>query len=220
MFKKNNRNFPVTMEKPTFVFLSGTSAVGKSTLMNLISDRYDNITTVPMAARTQRERLGNPSWETLCNDVALADKHQEFIFNAYGNIILGVAHHVDNLMEIRGPHSNIFIFERSPVDVGGYAEAFGCSYALPMKLMNRLKFIESMLDEPHLGIKCVHNHMAVDKKIPYVQTEARPTEEIRNKCASFVEVVLTVRNDFTHFNNYSSDSETALTNLITNLKRF
>lgn len=159
------------------VFFSGTSAVGKSELTQMLIQRDDHV-LIPMTARAVREKIGNPKWEDLLADQAVAERHQNEVFESFKRTIATAA----NTTEKR-----TMVFERSLLDVAGYSSAFGCSSVFTVKQQEEYEiFIESLLSE---GIKIVTVCCWSWPEIPYVQTPERPPESVRDDMEEYLIMV-------------------------------
>ncbi len=198
--------------KSTFVFLTGTSAVGKTTLFEYIKKEVVNAECVSISARTVREKLGNPKWEDLVNNTELARAHQRAVFNYFTASILARANVVAASASDL-PH--IYIFERSLIDVIGYSSSFGLSSFITTDSfadeMYHIPFITQLLKDQY-KIECLYMHMLLDPSVPYDQIEARPTEDIRDACGDKVKGFL--RNSpLRSFNHKRSSPEEAIAHL-------
>lgn len=108
-----------------FVFLSGTSQVGKTELYDnfpdvtqyKLSGQKFNTKRIEMNVTNIRKGFGNPSWSSLQDDAELAEKHQRGIINIYADRIKKAYD--------EAKIDDLFLFERTPIDVAGYSYSFG-----------------------------------------------------------------------------------------------
>lgn len=107
-----------TMGNGFTIFLSGPSGVGKTT----VADRFvkdHGFKLIKVRARDARDKLGNPSYETIANHYGTRKAHQTFILNEFCSSILEAL----SWRVVCGSDENL-IFERTPLDVVANTLAF------------------------------------------------------------------------------------------------
>lgn len=155
-------------------FFCGTSSVGKTSKLNsLNTELYEPIR---LSARDVRAKLGNPSWDSLDEDVELAKYHQEEILDSFTKDIIRIVdnHTVDKVL----------VFERSLWDVVAYSYAFECGE----------NFVRSQIDEIYkFEANILENNFAqlvrfpIDRSFEYEAIPERPSERIRDRNDEFLE---------------------------------
>lgn len=161
-------------QQPTMIFFTGTSAVGKTQALDaLLGPDY---VRVPMTARAQREKLGNPSWDALINSQELAEAHQDAILSGFMAIVSECQWKLSDDRRHQ-------VFERGLVDVIGYSHAFGCSEKFInsqwVKLLRFEKELQRMRWALTVFFRPWSNH-------PYAAEAARPPEVIRDNCGAWL----------------------------------
>lgn len=164
-----------------FIFLCGSSSVGKTTLMNAFPTSYEghHIQKVEMNFRSIRAQLGNPSWEQLVADKAIGMHQQIEGMNIYQQRIMEKYAEPDQDV--------IYLFERCPFDIVGYSYAFN----LPTEHIQHLvEQAGKMFEILNTSAKALAVHRFVDYRYAYDrQNDARPSDEIRHRCDSFLKKV-------------------------------
>jgi len=185
----------------TFVFLTGSSSVGKTTLMDSFHDHYTimpslqqkytidtdhdsmpthdavqvNVHKIGMAFRDIRAQLGNPSWEELQAKPEVGIAQQNGGMQVYEDRILTAAH-----SDMQG----VLLFERNPLDIIGYSYAFGLPLDHIQHLEQQALKIFQILTTMH---KVVFVYRKVDWSFPYDrQNNARPDERVRRVCDHWI----------------------------------
>lgn len=170
---------------PAMIFFSGTSAVGKSSTVDALNQ--GQFVRVPMTARAEREKLGNPSWESLLLDVNLAMQHQEFMLARFMTII----DEASNV--VTGRHQ---VFERCLFDVVGYSYAFNCPTNFLDRQMTLIKEFEYRLSFKR---RLITSYFPISRNFPYSIEAARPPEDVRERCDDWLI-------SYWSFNNMSRDN--------------
>jgi len=175
-------------------FFCGTSAVGKTTLLQSLDPKRFLIES--LSARTPRAKLGNPSFSDLIADHELAFKHQQFVFDFFVDEIYNIL-----MRESRSQTDDrALVFERSLWDVAGYTSAFKLGGLLQLQAdvvsgfdhqiqrgiwPQRTKWIQRIV------------RFEIDPKIPYAEDPARPNAAIRDSCDVSLTNMLRWHNDTT-----------------------
>ena len=168
-----------------FYFLSGSSSVGKTEFLDEISKSvfpYKIVKIVRMATRRIREKYDNPPYSKLLSqEFYLTANYQNAILKEYIRIIKDVEKE-----QITYPE-NVYIFERSPLDVVAFSNVFA-SLSLEHTLGFDLKFwldIHKTLAKSRLhnltkdGIIKKTVYFPIDYSFPYVEDVHRPPTNIR-----------------------------------------
>lgn len=117
---------PANGGRPYFLFLTGTSQVGKTELWkrfpeevrteDILLDRVP-VEKISMSAHDIREMIGFPTWEDLRTDVDLMMRQQTFIMKTYVS-------RIQEALQTSRTQRKVFLFERSTLDCVGYTYAF------------------------------------------------------------------------------------------------
>lgn len=162
---------PVTAKPSSFfIFLAGSSAVGKTTILNAFPDKVNHptwedpfdVVKVDMSVRKIREQLNNPKWDDLLNNSELAEAHQKHVGKVFQSRIQET---------IANSKSNtIYLFERSPFDVLGYSYAFRVRERIePINIPNSLWV-----------------YRPINFDLLYAIEEARPPVLVRDICDTVI----------------------------------
>lgn len=191
-----------------FVFMCGSSAVGKSTALEAIQRMHEKgelfpkasaipehreLKIVNMAARTVRELLNSPSWEDLIEDPQLMFQHQMFIARHYFRVIY-------EQMVNRDAQAVIHLFERCPLDVIGYTYAFAEEHCRrhedKAEVLNLAGIVHAqVMLQWHQLIEALKQKVFVtyhpiDIRMGYAINEHRPPEVIRDGTSNMLEKLL------------------------------
>jgi hypothetical protein len=153
---------------PAMIFFSGTSAVGKSSTLDALDPLL--FVRVPMTARAERERMGNPSWDSLLADVDLAIRHQETMLTRFMTIM----HEASSVVDCK--HQ---VFERCLYDVVGYSYAFKCPSSFLDEQVKAIKEFEYRLTFKR---RLITSYFPISYNFPYAIEDARPPETVREAC--------------------------------------
>lgn len=176
------------IKKQKVLFLSGSSGVGKTSLIKkLTTMKYNGhpIRVEYLSARVVREAFGNPSWEDIEKDplsfqVEVMEHFKEMILDVFGTKF--------------SVNDGLIVFERSLFDIVGYTYAY--LYEKDLKERNSIiaqhlhsviKFFTE-LSTQRLNIH--HVLLRPDHTLPYEKIEARPSERIRNYTDYFLYSIL------------------------------
>lgn len=166
------------MPRASAIMFCGSSAVGKSTALKGIEEERIEFQSIPLAARTEREKLGNPNWQDLLNDVNLAMEHQTFILNNF----LKTIEETTRLGHYRYD-APTFIFERSPLDVLGYSYSFKCPFWF---IEDQRTKLEKAFSRMKFYVNMMILYFPIDFSMPYAIEAARPPEQVRLACDDYV----------------------------------
>lgn len=171
----------------TFIFLCGSSSVGKTSLLNEFPESYvhvneyhdkifHDITKVKMEFREIRARLGNPSWEDCyASDIGVAQQEAG----------MGIYEERINALAKSAKRTGIYLLERCPFDISGYSFAFRLPTPHIQDMVDRsVSLIDNLLQNDHrvvLVFRPVQPSFEYDR-----QNNARPSEEIRGSCNDFL----------------------------------
>lgn len=153
------------------IFASGTSAVGKSEWLATLPDTVKKCT---LSARVARERLGNPSWDSLIVNLDLAMEHQKAVLHDFLSTIDRV---IGN-----AACGDTIVFDRHPVDVLGYSVAYG--------IISNL--MATQISTFFAGRDYATFQRYVFRRDPtrdYVQIPERPPYRIRQTAGDFLESI-------------------------------
>lgn len=164
---------------PKVFFFAGSSSVGKTTTLQALDQ--DTYKTVVLSARVARAALGNPDWQDMIDDVAVATLVQRAVFKNFVEQISGhLAEFVNDFNA--GTLTKHLVFDRSLWDVPGYSSAFKVA---PTMITDQIAFIrafeQSIVRESN--IVCRIAHFAINPDLPYQLIAARPPETIRDLTA-------------------------------------
>ena len=158
--------------KPSkFVFLCGSSCVGKTSIMESfpisIATTHDvwKVEKIQMNVTDIRAQIGNPSWEDLMKDPKLAQWQQDHILEVYRKRISDIVAKEEN--------NKIYLFERCELDANGYSSAFKVD-KMPIQQMQF----------PYINYYIIHR--PIDTTLVYNETANRPPEIIRDDCATYI----------------------------------
>lgn len=155
------------------LFLSGTSAVGKTEALEHIPGRR-----ISLSARVPRDAMGNPSWEDLMAYKGLAVRHQGYILDYF-------LRHLQQSVVTYADNGERLCYDRHPIDVVAYSKAFGLSDAFCQGQFDAVvsAFASIADDMNKLGQKLdiEVRSCCIDPDIPYVQIPERPPADIRQK---------------------------------------
>lgn len=170
---------------PKTFFFAGSSSVGKTTTLESLDDgKYKKVI---LSARVPRAELGNPKWEDLISDQALAETQQKAVLKYFMQQI--EAHLAEFALAFNtGTLDKHLVFDRSLWDVIGYTVAFKCSTQLITQMVDLVRLFENSLIDKGLIMRLVH--FRISDKHPYVEIPARPPEDIRIGCAEVLKVYL------------------------------
>lgn len=164
-----------TTSAPYMIFFSGTSAVGKTEALDHLISVDSRFVRVPMTARAEREKLGNPSWESLEKSRRLATEHQSAVFNGFKTIIENAVDNHD------GKHQ---VFERALIDTSGYSYAFGCDQMFILQQQALAHVIDAAISRKR---RMLLVYFSPWKDHPYAVDQYRPPEHIRNRCETHLD---------------------------------
>ncbi len=163
-----------------FIFLCGSSSVGKTELLNKFPSSFSGkrVNKVGMSFQAIREQLGNPTWEDLENNKSIGIHQQTSGMDIYEDRILTNYKELSNSDEV---DEDIFLYERCPLDIIGYSTAF----SLPIEHIEYLSIkAEKLFQIISTTHKVIVVHRPVDPTYPYDRrNNARPNSRIRMRCA-------------------------------------
>jgi len=157
---------------PAMIFFSGSSAVGKTSTLDALDPLL--FVRVPMTARAERERMGNPSWDSLLTDVSLAMQHQSIMLERF----MAIIDEASNISD--GRHQ---VFERCLFDVVGYSYAFKCP---PIFLDEQVKTIRDFEYKLSFKRRILTAYFPICYSFPYAIEAARPPESVREACNDWI----------------------------------
>jgi len=172
------------MKKPIMLFLCGSSAVGKTSLIDYVNihhfaEKDRPVKVVNMKARDVRETLGNPSWDYLESSQDEAAVHQMFIMSEYYRKIFNIY----SDLQSGELEPAVYMFERSLLDVAGYSRAFGLPYSFVKAQTELFVRLNHMMSD---SCNILIYHMQVNTSVDYATEPARPGEQVKTNCANYI----------------------------------
>jgi hypothetical protein len=167
----------------TFIFLCGSSSVGKTELLDKFPETFSGkrINKVNMSFQTIREQLGNPTWEEVENDKTIGIFQQSSGMDIYEKRILDNYAALSNSDEYS---EDIYLYERCPLDIIGYSTAFGLPIEHIEVIKEKAEKIFQIISTTHPVIIV---HRAIDNSYPYDRrNNARPSSRIRARCGDSI----------------------------------
>lgn len=159
-----------------FLFICGSSSVGKTTLVEQIEKLNMSIKRVEMSFRNVREQLGNPTWTDLITKKAVAQHQQREGMTIYLQRI------ITSLNE-EGQDDTLYVFERSPLDICGYSSAFANSDDCTSEFMRVIEVMKTVAH--HAMVK--HVYRPVQWNYQYDTLDGiRPASHVREVCDNYL----------------------------------
>lgn len=179
---------PMTTRHKAFIFLCGSSSVGKTTLVEQFpklvlpsaSARRNGgkeleVKRTEMSFRAIREQIGNPSWEELQADHSKGMHQQTFGMQLYINRIREA---------FESDEDGIYLYERCPLDIVGYSTAFKLPPEYILQLQDQTVALYKELSTLY---PVVMAYRKVDWSRDYDrQNNARPDGKVRHDCDNYL----------------------------------
>lgn len=173
------------MAKPIFIFLCGSSQVGKSEIyktfpetVEIKKENYEVIKT-PMSVADIRKGFGEPSWQSLCENLEIAEKQQTAILNIYKERIYADLE--------KSKDNQIYLYERTPLDIAGYSFAFGLD---PLPYLNAHLDIVNDIETHTLTPRVYTMFREIDYTYLYdIRNGERPPFAVRVACNDYLDKI-------------------------------